>query len=211
MASDDRDFYAVVGRRRSVRKFGDRPVEREKLVRIIEAGLRAPSYNHLREWHFILLSDPLKRQAVLDLGDAFSRAPEKKFLDGVLEKTTDPYQREAYTYSVPLQERMILTAPELVVACFRMEKPLGECETLFSLNNVASVWMAVENILLAMAAEGLFGVTMVPFRTSGVKGLLGIPGDYEVAAFIPLGYPEKEPSIRQVRIDVETRIHRDAW
>lgn len=62
-----------------------------------------------------------------------------------------------------------------------------------------------------MAAEGLYGVTIVPFRTSKVKRLLGIPDDYEIATFIPLGYPKKEPEINQIKINLEERIHIDAW
>ena len=192
MTTNNQDFYEVVRKRRTVRNFQDKPVEQEKLHRILEAGLRAPTYNHMREWHFVFLKDLDKRQAVLELGDAFSCTPDRKFLDETLSKITNPYQREVYSCSVPLQERMLLTAPEILIVCFRMEKLLSECETLFELNNFASVWLVVENILLAMAAEGLYGVTMVPFRTSGVKKLLGIPEDYEIATFIPMGYPKKK-------------------
>jgi nitroreductase len=92
-----------------------------------------------------------------------------------------------------------------------MAKPLRECESLFELNNFASVWLVIENILLAMAAEGLYGVTMVPFRTAGLKGLLSIPEDYEIAALIPIGYPKQEPSIKQVKINLGERIHIDKW
>lgn len=211
MTASSQDFYQVVKRRRSVRNFQDKPVEQEKLCRVLKAGLQAPTNNHMREWHFVFLRDPQKRQAVLELGDAFSRAPDREFLEETLSKITDPHQREVYSYSVPLQERMLLTAPELLVVCFRMKKPLVECETLFELNNFASVWLVIENILLAMAAEGLYGVTMVPFQTAGIKGLLNIPGDYEVAAFIPLGYPKKEPRVRQVKVDLEERFHVDVW
>lgn len=211
MTKTDQDFYAVVRKRRTVRSFQVKPIEQEKLHRVLEAGVRAPTHNHMREWHFVFLKDHDKRQAVLELEEAFSRAPDQKFLDETLSKITNPYQREIYSYSVPLQERMLLTAPEILIVCFRMEKPFSECETLFELNNFASAWLVVENILLAMAAEGLYGVTMVPFRTSRVKRLLGIPDDYEIATFIPLGYPKKEPSIRQIKINLEERIHIDEW
>jgi nitroreductase len=211
MTANNQDFYQVIERRRTVRNFKDKPVEEEKLRRVLEAGLKAPTSNHMREWHFIFLKDSAKRQAVLDLGEAFSRTPDRKFLDETLSKIKDPYQREVYSYSVPLQERILLTAPELLIVCFRMQKPLSECKTLFELNTFASVWLVIENILLAMAAENLYGVTMVPFKTSGVKELLGIPDDYEIAAFIPLGYAEKEPGIRQIKVKPEERIHIDAW
>jgi len=43
------EFYAVVNRRRTVRAFLPRPVEDEKVMRVLDAGLKAPSGGHLRE------------------------------------------------------------------------------------------------------------------------------------------------------------------
>ena len=204
-------FYKIIEKRRTVRNFQEKPVEREKLIRILQAGMKAPSNNHLREWHFIFLRDLAKRREIFKLGNAFSRAPDRKFLDETLSKITNPYQRQIYAYSVPIQEQIFLSAPELLVVCFRMERSLSTCQTLFELNNFASIWLAVENILLAMAAEGLFGVTMVPFNTSTLKQLLNLPEDYEIATFIPMGYPKREPPLNQVKIDIEERIHINAW
>lgn len=51
------DFYEVVNSRRSVREFQRKPIEEDKLQRILEAGLKAPTHNHLREWEFILVKD----------------------------------------------------------------------------------------------------------------------------------------------------------
>jgi len=43
--------------RRSIRRFEDRPVEAEKLERILEAALRAPSSRGRQPWSFIAVSD----------------------------------------------------------------------------------------------------------------------------------------------------------
>ncbi|MEW6585474.1 MAG: nitroreductase family protein [Nitrospirota bacterium] len=77
MTTDKPDFYLVIDKRRTVRNFEDTPVEQEKLHRILKAGVKAPSHNHMREWHFVFLKDPAKRQAVLELRDAFSRTPRQ--------------------------------------------------------------------------------------------------------------------------------------
>jgi len=61
------EFYEAVNKRRSVREFQTRPVEVEKLMRILEAGLKAPSNNHLRQWEFILVRDPEQRRRVAEL------------------------------------------------------------------------------------------------------------------------------------------------
>jgi len=49
------EFYEAVNMRRSVKEFQPRSVEAEKLRRVLKAGLKAPSHNHLREWEFCCL------------------------------------------------------------------------------------------------------------------------------------------------------------
>jgi len=44
--------------RRSIRKFEQRPVEKEKLDQIVEAALRAPSSRGFNPWHFVVVADP---------------------------------------------------------------------------------------------------------------------------------------------------------
>lgn len=204
-------FYNVVDKRRTVRQFRDRAIEEEKINRVLECGLKAPTYNHMREWDFILLRDNNVRKEILEKSEAFSRTPDKKFLEGTLAEIDNQHQRLVYSYSVPLQERMLLSAPEVLVVCFRMKRKLAQCKTLFDLNDFASAWLTVENVLLAMAAEDLYGVTMVPFRTDGVKQLLGIPEDVEIATFIPFGYPASEPALAQIRKEPKDTLHIDRW
>mgnify|MGYP000894066615 CR=1 FL=1 len=43
--------------RKSVRAFSDRPVEREKIIRMLEAAARAPSGGNRQPWRFIVVSD----------------------------------------------------------------------------------------------------------------------------------------------------------
>ena len=52
------DFFEVVDKRRSVRKFTDKPVEKEKLDRILEAALRAPTARSARPWQFVVVDQP---------------------------------------------------------------------------------------------------------------------------------------------------------
>ena len=48
--------------RRSIRNYQDRPIEQEKLIRILEAGRLAPSARNLQDWKFIVVRDKEKRQ-----------------------------------------------------------------------------------------------------------------------------------------------------
>ncbi len=57
----------LIQRRRTVRKFTDRPLEKETVDRIIEAALRSPSSRSLRPWEFVIVTDR-------DILDNLSRA-----------------------------------------------------------------------------------------------------------------------------------------
>jgi len=111
-----------------VREFQSKPVEEEKLLRVLAAGLKAPSHNHLREWEFILIKDFEQRKRVVDLG-----VMAKDFGEKEVEEATKPmaeWEKPAYLAALPVQRRMILSSPELLIVCFRMRKPLRECKTL---------------------------------------------------------------------------------
>lgn len=59
------DFYEAVRKRKSVRSFLDRPVEEDKLERILEAARLAPSARNVQEWRFIVVTDPGLRRRMI--------------------------------------------------------------------------------------------------------------------------------------------------
>ncbi|MDD1757611.1 MAG: nitroreductase family protein [Methanotrichaceae archaeon] len=50
--------------RRSIRAYQDRPVEEEKLLKVLEAGRLAPSARNLQDWKFMVVRDKEKRQSL---------------------------------------------------------------------------------------------------------------------------------------------------
>ena len=51
------EISELIRTRRSIRKFDSRPIEEEKLNRIMEAGRLAPSASNKQDWKFILVTD----------------------------------------------------------------------------------------------------------------------------------------------------------
>ncbi len=201
------DLYEAVRRRRTVREFAPRPVETDKVERVLEAGLMAPSNGHQKYWEFILLKDREKRRAAVQ--DALKSRDIKD--GGEVEKFVAGFSNEVlkdvYRRALPVQLTMMLGAPEVLIVCYKM-RPLSEVKTHFHLNALASAWMCIENIVLAMAVEGLYGCTYTPYEAEALKSFLGVPQGYEIAAVIPFGYPaavpppnEKEPLVSRLHID----------
>ncbi len=62
-------FIDLLRTRRSIRRFQDREVEKEKINLILEAALRSPSSRSLNPWEFVLVTDK-------ELLEKLSRAKE---------------------------------------------------------------------------------------------------------------------------------------
>jgi nitroreductase len=89
-----------------------------------------------------------------------------------------------------------------------------EPETLSSLNAFASIWCCIENILLAAAAEGIFGVTRIPsaLEVDTIRQVLGVAPDYEIPCWLALGYPAAGARrAEQKPVSLDERIHLNGW
>ena len=58
------DFFAVVRARHSIRAYAARPVESEKIRRILECANAAPSAGNLQAYAIVVVQDPERRKAL---------------------------------------------------------------------------------------------------------------------------------------------------
>jgi len=58
------ELLKFINTRRSVRKFLDKSVEKEKILKILEAGMNAPSAGNEQPWHFVVVTDREKLLAL---------------------------------------------------------------------------------------------------------------------------------------------------
>ena len=59
------DVYEAIEKRFSVRAYQDKPVEDDKLLRVLEAGRSAPSARNRQEMKFVVVRDPQQRAGVV--------------------------------------------------------------------------------------------------------------------------------------------------
>ncbi|MBM3335966.1 nitroreductase family protein, partial [Candidatus Sumerlaeota bacterium] len=59
------DVYEAIEQRHSIRAYADRPVEQDKLERILEAARKAPSASNRQEWRFVVVTDKETRQKMM--------------------------------------------------------------------------------------------------------------------------------------------------
>ncbi len=170
------DFYEAVNARRSIRRYKDTPVEREKLDRILDAARKAPSWNNRQCWRFILVSDHTVKAM---LGEQM-RNP-----------SVECYEKAPYV--------LVLCAdPTDSGVSFGKEYYLADCGA------------AMENILLAAAAEGLGTCFTAGISEYAVRVLLKIPEDVRVVALTPIGYPDESPEARP-RMSRDKTVYENCW
>jgi len=51
------EVFKIIGKRRSIRLYEKKPVEKEKLNRILEAGRLAPSADNKQPWRFVVVTN----------------------------------------------------------------------------------------------------------------------------------------------------------
>ncbi|HHW48744.1 MAG TPA: nitroreductase [Clostridiaceae bacterium] len=70
-------FLEIARKRYSVRDFKDIPVEKEKILQVLEAARIAPSAVNYQPWHFIVITDETMKNKVAEAyaRDWFKKAP----------------------------------------------------------------------------------------------------------------------------------------
>ena len=118
--------------RRSTRKFQQKPVELEKLQKIVEAGRFAPTGGNCQSNHFFAISNPDVLKKLVELvQSAFAAMELREDLYKSLQNSIRLSQKGNYVFDY--------NAPALVVvAC---QKDYG--------NNMADVACALENMMVA--------------------------------------------------------------
>lgn len=206
------DVCQAMAARRTVRDFQDKAIAMSSIERILDAGLKAPSNNHLRQWEFVIVNDRKERAKLLRVQDMTSRDECEKMLDGF--GMTDEVQRNMYHEAMPKQFSMLYTAGCLILPFFKIREPLLRPSSLSSLNDFASIWCCIENILLAAASEGILGVTRIPMteESEHIKNIVGHPENYVMPCYIALGYPAKNASLpKQKNLRIKDKIHIAVW
>lgn len=200
----------TICKRRSVRDFKNIPVPQEIIKYSIENGFMAPSYNHMREWDFIIINTLETKLKLID-SENLNIVFDIEKLEKVFENEAT-IKKEMYLEAIPKQKKMILDAPQVVVVVFKPKTRVIDAKSIYDLNCLASVWTCIENFLLSLAENDVFGVTYIPKNIENLKCRLNVPSDLEIAAIIPIGYRRDDSkNIAQKEIILSERIHFEKW
>jgi nitroreductase len=203
------DFREVIETTGTCRFYRTDPVPDDVLRRVLDATRWAPTGGNRQGVRFVVVRDAAKRRALRDLYVPLW----EQYASRATARPGAPMPR--LLANADHMARHLDEVPVLVVVCAQLADLLATDRHLDRLTIVggASVYPAVQNLLLAARAEGLGTAltTLLCALEPQVKALLGIPDGFATAATIPLGYPAKPFPKRLARRPLSTSCFADAW
>ena len=196
---------------RSVRRFRPDPIPDDVVAKLIEAATRAPSGRNAQSWRFLVVKDADVRAK---LGAVYKEAWDEYSPPSRLAAITDPRERRRVENAYHLGAHMGDEAPVLVMVCAPKGDTSAGASPSATRTAGASIYPAVQNLLLAARAHGIGGclTTIHLYREAKAKAVLGIPDDVDTYALIPLGYPAQPNAFGPLRRNLVSEVaYLDRW
>ena len=184
----------VINKRRSIRAYEPKPIPRDIINTIIEAGNQAPSAGREEEgseeylfqpWRFVVVEDPTFKQQLVETAMPIW----KRFIDTIEETQPKLYENIMRLYQIkPEPKDMVYHSAPVILFIIGLKA------------NAVSCALACENIMLAATSLGLgscyvgFGM-MVTGNPEIVQALELTEGE-RIYGPILLGYPKDDPNVR---------------
>lgn len=174
----------LIKKRRSIRRYQEKPVEPEKLDELFEAARYAPSWGNLQCWELVIV-----------------RAAEDKLKLAGLLSPKNP------------ATKCMETAPLVIGICGDPLKSgyyKGQQVTRYQHWFLYDLGLISQTLCLKACALGLGTVIVGSFNHTAAEDLLRVPKGYELVSLIPLGYPDHEPPAPKRR-EVAEFVHFDRF
>lgn len=190
------DVFDAISAQRACRSFDPAgEVDDDALARILTAATRAPSAENSQPWVFVVVRDEDTRRAI---GELTRRAWEGGGRTYSESRVTPALLADVDGGATG----GIAAAPVHVVVCGDTSAtPPGALE--------ASVWPAVQNLLLAAGALGYGSAltTLATYLEADLRDLLALPDVHRPMAVVPIGVPARplRPGRRRPLRDVAHR------
>jgi nitroreductase len=180
----------AIKKRHSIRSYEPRPVPKKILIELVKAGTKAPSASNRQPWIFYCVCSKKKRDAVSRIlkGTLKTLENDVKKMPGFLQDLT----RNFYNDLGGCQNLIFVFRPVLKNEADHI-KP----------NDITSISLAVENIMLSAVEKGLgtcwVGSFNGPETGKKVKKALNVPKNQELVASFLIGYPKRgyKPLVRE--------------
>ena len=183
LAARARDFFALMEKRRSVRGFSNRPVDRGVMEDIIRSASTAPSGAHRQPWRFVLVGNPAIKRRIR----AAAEAEERQNYEG--GRMPAEWREALEPLDTDWRKPFLEIAPWLVVL---FEERYGVADDGSRRTNYyvkESVGIAAGFFISAVHNTGLATLPHTPSPMAFLRKALGRPENERAFALFPVGHP----------------------
>lgn len=197
------DIFEAIHGRRSIRKFANKPVLKNDLIKILNAARLAPSGGNLQAWRFIVIEN---KSIISEMATII-----KERIDGLTKLGNKSCENSAILSNLQARFRfssLFFQYAPVTIAVQVGENPYikpvlhylkkngldsYEAYRLLGFVEVQSGSAAIENLVLAAHSLGYGTCWMnVPFiALKEVEKLLGVEDPWQLIALVPLGVPDR--------------------
>ena len=185
------DTIKTIYERRSVRKYKTKPVERNLIWQIVDAGRMAPSAINKQPWGFYILTD---KEVIKDFSKEISKAVIKGFIKsgirGIVKAGKDFFHFSHGIDFLKEEDSIFHGAP---VVIFITSPKDNEWATL-------DIGMCSQNIMLAAKSLGLDScpVGLGKFvEETKIFSRLNVPNSEQVNLALIIGYGDEHPEAKE--------------
>ena len=196
--SEEIGLFEAIYSQRALRYLKPDPVPDDLIRQVIDAGVRAPNGGNSQQWGFVVIKDEATKRIIAEHYPATARPSHG-------DPATASERRAAES-----ADHLALHAMDVPVWILAVTRHPGT-----DIHHGASIYPAVQNMLLAARAIGLGSVLTTRVRRGfepQIREAIGLPDDWVTAAMIPLGWPQEGhrygPTTRRPASEV---THWDAW
>ncbi|RMB01453.1 nitroreductase family protein [Eilatimonas milleporae] len=184
-----RDFLELMKTRRTVRQFSDDSVP-EAVIRnaVLTAG-RAPSGANKQPWHFAVIGDPTKKQALRDAAEEEERA----FYSG---RASEEWLKDLEPFGTDANKPFLETAPWLIVVfrqMYGLDPETGAREQNYYVHE--SVGLACGFLIAALHQAGLATLTHTPSPMTFLNELCERPKNERAIMVVVTGRPASDAEV----------------
>ena len=186
------DFYADVGRRRTVREFSDRPVPRDIIETALKAANTAPSGANLQPWHFVVVSGPQTKKKIREAAEIEEREFYEHRASAEWLKALEPLGTDS-------DKPFLETAPYLIAVFLQKFGELADGSKVKHYYPTESTGLATGILITALHRAGLATLTHTPSPMRFLNEILGRPKSERPFLLLVAGYPAEDAEVPDIQ------------
>jgi len=194
------DVSEAIQKRVTIRRWKPTPVEKEKIVKVLEAGRRAPSWGNVQPWRYIVVQDKARIGELAKVSGGqphISTAPVVIVCCGLTEAFSQKMHRESLKQLI---EAGVMDWPDEVldhvVLGSDLFSPYRLGEQVMTIKAGEQIMISLAYMTLEAVNQGLGSCWMGAISPKDAHQVMNLPKDLFVHDFFLLGYPDENPKPR---------------